>query len=141
MDAGSRDRAGDDEALQVVFAAIIDGKTVKRSVHELRWGSRDVTLEFADALARHGYRQTTVAGVQVSPGERIPAFVVEKGTAYFGWVFWEKFSTLRLRKLFGSVARNRKGDWAIQIAANHRSVIYACETEKTDMDIDHPGEY
>ena len=31
-------------------------------------------------------------------------------------------------------------DWAIQIAANHRAVIYACEAEKTDMDIDHPGE-
>ena len=134
------DRAGDEEALRSVFADIIGGKTVKRSVHELRWGSKDVTLAFADALVRHGYRQTTVAGVAVNPGERVPAFILENGTAYFGWVFWEKFTTLRLRQLFGSVARNRKGDWAIQVAANHRAVIYACEAEKTEMDIDHPGE-
>jgi len=140
MDAGTHNRTEDEESLRNVFGDIIAGKSVKRSVHELRWGERDVTLAFADALIRHGYRQTTVAAVDVSPGERVPAFVLEEGTAYFGWVFWEKFSSLRLRKLYGSVARNRKGDWAIQIAANHRSVIYACEAEKSDMDIDHPGE-
>ena len=122
-----------------VFDEIIAGRTVKRSVHELKWGALDVTLAFAEALARHGYRQMTVAEAPVQPGERVPAFVLENGTAYFGWVFWEKFSMLRLRKLFGSVARNDRGDWVVQIPEKRRSVIYANPSEKSEMDIDTPS--
>jgi hypothetical protein len=125
--------------LRSVFAEIIAGKTVKRSVHVLRWGPRDVTLEFADSLESLGYRSMTVAEVRVVPGERVPAFFIEDGTAYFGWVFWEKFSMLKLRKLFGSVARNKKGDWAIQISEKRRSVIYANPSEKGEMDIENPS--
>jgi hypothetical protein len=125
--------------LRSVFAEIIAGRTVKRSVHELRWGARDVTLEFVDALEDSGYRPMTVAEVRVIPGERVPAFFVEDGTAYFGWVFWEKFSMLKLRKLFGSVARNGKGDWTIQIPEKRRSVIYVNPSEKGEMDIENPS--
>ena len=125
--------------LRAVFAEIIEGKTVKRSVHELRWGTRDVTLEFVDALTEAGYLPATVAQVSVQPGERVPGFFIEEGTAYFGWVFWEKFSTLRLRELFGSVARNGKGDWRVQIGEKRRSVIYARASEKSEMDIDNPS--
>ena len=132
-------RHGPPRELRAVFAEIIAGKTVKRSVHELRWGTRDVTLEFVDALTDAGYLPTTVAQVPVIPGERVPAFFIEEGTAYFGWVFWEKFSMLKLRKLFGSVARNGKGDWAIQISEKRRSVIYANDAEKGEMDIENPS--
>jgi hypothetical protein len=125
--------------LRAVFAEIIGGKSVKRSVHELRWGSRDVTLEFVDALAESGYRPMTVGDVPAGPGERVPAFFIDGGTAYFGWVFWEKFSTLKLRKLFGSVARNGKGDWAVQIPEKRLSVIYANPSAKGEMDIDNPS--
>jgi hypothetical protein len=125
--------------LHAVFAEIIAGKTVKRSVHELRWGTRDVTLEFVNALETSGYRAATVAKTPVLPGERVPAFYIEEGTAYFGWVFWEKFSTLRLRKLFGSVARNGKGDWKVQIPEKRGSVLYANPSEKGEMDIDNPS--
>ena len=132
-------RYGPHGELRAVFAEIIAGKTVKRSVHELRWGTRDVTLEFVDALTESGYLRTTVAQVRVMPGERVPAFFIEDGTAYFGWVFWEKFSTLRLRKLFGSVARTPKGDWRVQIGEKRRSVIYADVSDKGEMDIDNPS--
>ncbi|HMK38086.1 MAG TPA: hypothetical protein VK569_02020 [Bacteroidota bacterium] len=112
---------------------------MKRSVHELRWGRRDVTMEFVDALKGAGYLPVTVAEVSVAPGERVPAFFIEEGTAYFGWVFWEKFSMLKLRKLFGSVARNGKGDWTVQIPEKRRSVIYAKPSDKGEMDIDNPS--
>ena len=125
--------------LRSVFAEIIAGRMVKRSVHELRWGVRDVTLEFVDALEDSGYRPMTVAEVRVIPGERVPAFFIDDGTAYFGWVFWEKFSMLKLRKLFGSVARNGKGDWTIQIPERRRSVIYVNPSEKGEMDIENPS--
>jgi hypothetical protein len=80
-----------------------------------------------------------VQNVELRPGERVPAFYIDNGTAYFGWVFWEKFSQLKLRKLFGSVVRNRKSDWAVQISDKRRSVIYANPDLKSEMDIDNPS--
>ena len=125
--------------LHEVLQDIIHGKIVKRSRHELKWDTRDVSLEFIEALDNAGYKQVLVQDVDVRPGERAPAFVLENGIAYFGWVFWEKFSQLRLRKLFGSVVRNTKGDWAIQISEKRRSVIYANAGLKSEMDIENPS--
>lgn len=122
-----------------VFADIIEGKLVKRSRHELLWEGRDVSLEFSEALQQHGYTATTVSSVLIKPGERVPAFLIKEGCAYFGWVFWEKFSQLRLRKLFGSAVRNTKGDWAIQISDKRNTVLYANLSLKTEMDIENPS--
>jgi hypothetical protein len=125
--------------LQEVFRDIVEGKVVKRSRHELKWGIRDVTTEFIDTLGKAGYKQMLVQDLDVEPGERVPAFYIEDSVAYFGWVFWEKFSQLKLRKLFGSVVRNSKGDWAVQISEKRRSVIYANSSLKSDMDIENPS--
>lgn len=125
--------------LSEVFTDIIEGRIVKRSKHDLVWNGRDVSLEFLEALKRHGYRSMLVQQVEVQPGERIPAFVIDNNTAYFGWVFWEKFSQLRLRKLFGSVVRNAKGDWAIQISEKRMTVIHANPALRMEMDIDNPS--
>lgn len=125
--------------LKEVLSDIVEGKIVKRARHDLHWGARDVSLEFVDVLAEHGYLPTTVAAVAVQPGERVPAFYLDNGTAYFGWVFWEKFTQLRLRKLFGSVVRNAKGDWAIQISDKRNTVIYANPSLKSEMDIENPS--
>jgi hypothetical protein len=48
---------------------------------------------------------------------------------------------LRLRKLFGSVVRNEKGDWAIQISPGSQKLIYANPGQALDMDIYHPFEW
>ncbi len=125
--------------LKEVLGDIIDGKIVKRAKHELKWEGREVSLEFIDVLIQHGYKSTTVDKVEIQPGERAPAFYLDKGVAYFGWVFWEKFSQLKLRKLFGSVIRNREGDWAIQISSKRNTVIYANAALKIEMDIENPS--
>ena len=125
--------------LQEVLHDIIEGKIVKRSRHDLKWEAWDVTFEFIEALKSAGYEQTLVQSVAVKPGERVPAFVIEEQVAYFGWVFWEKFSQLKLRKLFGSVVRNAKGDWVVQIPEKRRSVIYANSSLKSEMDIENPS--
>ncbi len=125
--------------LQEVLHDIIEGKIVKRSKHELKWDTRDVSLDFIDALKHAGYTQTLVADIDVQPGERVPAFFLQSSVAYFGWVFWEKFSQLKLRKLFGSVVRNAKGDWAVQVSEKRRSVIYANPLLKSEMDIENPS--
>lgn len=126
--------------LDAVFDDIITGKGVQRSKHELIIDRTDVTNHFLAALKRHGYVPTTVSDIDVQPGERVPAFYIEKSTAYFGWVFWEKFTQWKLRKLWGSVVRNKKGDWAIQIPPTKPTTIYANALLKIEMDIEHPGE-
>ena len=126
--------------LDSVFEDIITGQGVHRSKHELRLDGTDVTPEFLVALKRQGYVPTTVGEVEVQKGERVPAFYVKESTAYFGWVFWEKFTQWKLRKLWGSVVRNKKGDWAIQLPPNKAVTIYANRSLKIEMDIDHPSE-
>ena len=126
--------------LDAVFDDIITGTGVHRSKHELTLDGKDVTFQFVAALKRHGYFPATVGEVEVQPGERVPAFFIKESTAYFGWVFWEKFTQWKLRKLWGSTVRNAKGDWAIQIPPNKPTAIYANDDFKIEMDIEHPGE-
>jgi hypothetical protein len=125
--------------LHAAFAAIIQGRIVKRSRHELTWQSEDATPLFLDALGEHGYHPARVAEVAVQPGERVPAFTLLDRTAYFGWIFWEKFSDRKARKLFGSVVRNRKGDWAIQISPGSAKLVYANVSLTSPMDIERPA--
>jgi len=129
-----------EESIRDAFRAIIDGRTVKRAKHLLVMDDRDLTGLFIDELKMCGYHPGTVAQISVQPGERVPAFYLQAQTAYFGWVFWEQFTSWKLRKLWGSVIRNSRGDWDIQLAPAGRATIYANETLKLTMDIDHPAE-
>ncbi len=128
-----------DPRIRAALSDIVEGRLVKRSRHELRVEGKDFSKEFVEVLHTHGYRPMLVRTVAVEPGQRVPAFVLDDGVAWFGWVFWEKFSQLRLRKLFGSVVRNRKGDWTLQIAEQRNTVIHANPDMISDMDIDAPS--
>jgi hypothetical protein len=130
-----------EESVRDAFRAIIDGKTVKRAKHLLVLDGRDLTEVFISELQRCGYRPRAVDQVHVEPGARVPAFYLSHQTAYFGWVFWEQFTTWKLRKLWGSVIKNKKGDWDIQLVPSRREIIYANELLKLTMDIDHPAEF
>ena len=131
--------AGD--KLRDALVAIIEGKIVKRIRHELIYEGKDLTALFVEELKRCGFLPTTVDQVHAQPGERVPAFYIEKSVAYFGWVFWEQFTSWKIRKLWGSVIKNKRGDWDIQISATRQTIIYANESLKLEMDIDHPPEF
>jgi hypothetical protein len=81
-----------DHSFSGLFGDIIEGRVVKRSKHRLEWNRKDVSHAFRKALQLHGYAPLRVQEVNANPGERIPAFFVEDRIAYFGWVFWEKFT-------------------------------------------------
>jgi hypothetical protein len=130
-----------EQKIRDAFVDIIEGKNVKRIVHELRYEGNDISVLFIEELERRGYHPTTVDKVNVQPGERVPAFYIQDGVAYFGWVFWEQFTSWKLRKLWGSVLKNVKGDWEIQIPVTRATTIYANEALKLEMDIDHPPEF
>ena len=130
-----------EDRLRDALREIIAGKTVKRARHELRFNGKDLTSEFIEELAHQGFAAATVGCVNVAPGERVPAFLIENDVAWFGWVFWEQFTSWKIRKLWGSVVKNAKGDWDIQIPETRSTTIYANESLKLEMDIDHPPEF
>jgi hypothetical protein len=125
--------------LRALLGDFIEGQSVKRARLELRWQGRDATSEFIAVLREHGYAPTTVRDVDIVQGERVPAFLIADGHAYFGWIFWEKFSNRRFRKLFGSVVKNVKGDWAFQIPPSMQATLYANRALSGEMDIDNPS--
>ncbi|HUL44176.1 MAG TPA: hypothetical protein VLY03_07460 [Bacteroidota bacterium] len=126
--------------LHEVFRSIIEGKIVKRIKVDLISEGKNLQPLFIEELERAGYRFLTVREVRVEPGERVPAFYLTDGNAYFGWIFWEQFTTWKLRKLWGSVIRNSRGDWDIQIPVTKDVRIYANESLKLEMDIDIPSD-
>jgi len=129
-----------DRSLIEALDDIIQGSVVNRTRHNLIHDGADLTGIFIQRLFMHGYKPRTVGNIPCEPGERVPAFYLDGFTAYFGWVFWEKFSARKIRKLWGSVVKNSKGDWRIQIPVVAQTVIYANELMKIEMDIDHPSD-
>ncbi len=130
-----------EERLRDALRAVIDGRTVKRAKHDLMYEGRNVVSLFVEEMERSGYIPTAVGDVKVEPGERVPAFYLDGTVAYFGWVFWEQFTSWKIRKLWGSVVKNAMGDWDIQIPATRKTVIYANQSLKLEMDIEHPPEF
>ncbi len=128
-----------DEALREALDAIIQGRFVTRSRHELVHDGDDVTALFQRRLAAFGFSPTTVANVPCEPGERVPGFLVENRVAWFGWVFWELFTRERKRKLWGSVVRNGKGDWQIQLGSASSRPVYVNPAMKLPMDVERPS--
>ncbi len=118
------------------FHEIIHGRTTHGTRLVLRLGGVDVSSLFADVLIQQGFQKCRVRDVNLEPGERVPAFLIRDQEAYFGWVFWEKFTEKKMRKLWGSILRNQKGDWSIQISSNSRTPIYANRQMLTEMEID-----
>ena len=128
-------------SLRDALASLVEGKIVKRNKHELTYNGGDMTGLFVEELRRQSYVPITVDAVDVRAGERVPAFLIQGSTTYFGWVFWEQFTSWKIRKLWGSVLKNEKGDWEIQISASRPTIIYANEALKIEMDIDHSPEF
>ncbi len=109
---------------------IIAGKNVERNVHSLVFDGEDLTDLFLKRAEFAGFIKTTVGGVNLDYDERVAAFAVRNSTAYFGWVFIERFNASKSRKLFGSDILNRRGDWVIQIPWNSREYIYVHPAER-----------
>ena len=116
----------------------IKGVEVNRAKLRLTLDGCNLTEEFVHALSDLGYFPAAVGDVGIRPGQRAPAFLIRDDAAYFGWVFWEKFTEQKMRKLWGSVVRNEKGDWEIQLPAGNATRIYVNESSAIEMDLDRP---
>ena len=125
--------------IRAALKEIIEGRNVKRSRHDLHIEGINLAPLFLEMLLELHYLPATVSDTPVSRGERVPAFYIADGVAHFGWVFWEKFTDRKLRKLFGTVVKNHKGDWAIQIPRHEPTIIYVNTDARIAMDVDNPS--
>ena len=114
---------------------IILGRGVKRSIHDLEYNNNIYTGLFIERLRTYKFRPMPVKDIRVEVGQRIPAFLIKRKTAIFGYVFWEVFSDKRKRKLWGSVVRNAKGDWKYIIHGGSEEVVFANPDNSEDIDI------
>jgi hypothetical protein len=125
--------------LLAAFRDLAAGRGVKRGRHALHVDAEDHSALFLEALRLEGFESLRVRQVEVARGERVPAFLVREGYADFGWVFWEKFTADRWRKLFGSVVRNAKGDWAIQLGTGSPEPVHVNLAGRVSVDPDRPS--
>src|SRR3989304_3772818 len=88
------------ERLEEAFRDFITGRGAERAKLDLIHEGLVVVDDFLGALQRLQFTPTTVAEVPVDPGERVPAFYIKDSTAFFGWVFWEKFKQIEKKYLY-----------------------------------------
>jgi len=124
----------DDWEISDILDDIVLGRGVKRSIHDLEYNNNIYTGLFIERLRIYKYRPMPVKDIKVQVGQRIPAFLIRRKAAIFGYVFWEVFSDKRKRKLWGSVVRNAKGDWKYTIPGNSEAVVFANPNSPEDID-------
>ncbi len=112
---------------------------LQRSRHELIWEGRDLTPEFEAVLAKDGFAPVRLRDLAAPRGVRFPAFVLRQGTAHFGHVFREKFTESEDRLLFGSVARDLRGDWAIMLTRRSTEPVWVNLAQGSAFDEDRPS--
>lgn len=133
--------APDDPEVREALGRFVEGREVARVRLNLREGGEDHEPALREALRERGWRETTVAEAPVAPGRRMAALLLRGGVAHFGWIFWEKFHEGRARKLFGSAAKDARGDWAIQLGRGARETVWANPAEVQSVDIDFPSSF
>ena len=112
---------------------------LQRSRHDLVWEGRDLTPEFEAVLAKEGFAPLRLRDLAVPRGVRFPAFVLRQGTAHFGHVFREKFTESEDRLLFGSVARDGRGDWDVMLTRRSTEPVWVAMAQGTAFDEDRPS--
>ncbi len=114
---------------------LILGRGVRRGRHPLPAPLQPL---FLARLAANGFSPAPVAEIDVAVGVRVPAWVVTGEVADFGTVFWEIFTETKRRKLFGSEARNAKGDWDVLLPAGSPRPVWAAPGLAESYDASRP---
>ena len=127
----------DKSLIEETFDDIILGRGVKRFVHDLVFRGTDYSATFIGQLKKLNYLPKELKSINVEVGYRIPGFLIKESKAYFGHVFWEVFSEKRKRKIWGSVIRNKKGDWKIILPGSSSTIIYLNVSKIQAIDIFH----
>jgi hypothetical protein len=112
---------------------------VHRSRHGLVVDGLDLTEAFRGVLAECGYREERIRNLDVPDGVRFPAFLLRAGQADFGHVFREKFHDGERRTLFGSVVKDRRGDWEVLLTRRSPESVWVHLGQGAPFDEDRPS--
>jgi hypothetical protein len=125
-------------AIGVDLAALDDlilGRGVKRGRHDL---PPEAVPYFLERLAALGFVESSVRGVEIEVGVRVPAWLLRGEQADFGMIFWEVFTDAKKRKLFASEVRNERGDWAVMLPAGAPQKVHAAPALAESYDPSRP---
>ncbi len=125
---------GRDSRVEAVDDLIL-GRGVRRGRHHL---PAEIVPLFLERLEANGFAELAVGSIDIAVGVRVPAWVVSGEVADYGTVFWEVFTERTKRKLFGSEARNAKGDWDVLIPAGSARPVWAAPFLAESYDASRP---
>lgn len=128
---------GEDEVLEALEDLALG--RVHRSRHELVVDGRDLTDLFIQVLGDSGFSPARIRDLSVPRGVRVPAFVLTGTRADFGHVFQEKFHDGEFRLLFGSVARDWRGDWDLVLTRRDARTVWVKLDGGVPFDEDRPS--
>ena len=123
--------------IEDAFNDIILGNGVKRAVHDLIFDNIDYSYLFINCLNQNNFLPVPLKNIELEIGIRYPGFYIINSIAYFGYLFWEVFSAARKRKIWGSVIRNKKGDWKYILPGNSSKIVYLNKDKAQAIDIFH----
>ena len=116
---------------------LILGRGVARGRHSLLHSGRPVRAQMEERLLANGFRPMTVRQAPIHPGEKIPAFYLDRDTADFGYIRWEIFTPKSRRKLFASEYRRPDNrEWAVQLNLASPAKVWASPALKERHDVE-----
>ncbi|MEJ2421456.1 MAG: hypothetical protein P8018_06995 [Acidobacteriota bacterium] len=113
--------------------------TVQRSLHDLNLEGHDFSADLAKVLKAEGYRKVKIRDLDIPRRIRYPAFYLEDGKAWFGYVFQEKFTSNFQRTVFASVVKNEWADWAVVLTRRHKEKVWVDLEHGMPFDEDYPS--
>lgn len=128
---------GEDEVLEALRDLALG--RVHRSRHDLAVDGMNLTSLFIQVLQDCGYTPARIRDLSIPTGVRVPAFVITGPRADFGYVFQEKFHDGEFRLLFGSVARDRRGDWDLMLTRRSDRTVWVKPDGAAPFDEDRPS--
>ena len=134
----------DAEDVAAALRSFVRGDFRRSSLQLVSDSGEDVEPHFRRVALEEGYAPKRVADVSPASGRRVPAFLVRNGRAWFGWIFDERFTDERRRRLFASVERDHESpqhDWRVILGVGSKEELLVNEGRSEAFDPNRPDLY
>lgn len=99
----------DQWTISELFDDIIQGRGVKRTIHELEYDRKLYSSLFIERLQIYKYRPLSLSKIIIEDHYKAPAFYIHKNYALFGYVYWMENDEGQRNKIWASALKNAKG--------------------------------
>ncbi len=114
----------DEWTISDLFDDIIQGRGVKRAVHELEYDQTLYSELFIERLQVYKYRPMSLGKIPLQDDMKAPAFYIHKNVALFGSVFWTENISMEKSMVWASSLKNAKGKSKYYLTNDSSSVVF-----------------